>query len=173
MTVGGKTVPAVVKFTIKASYNGKVEDTIEGIVEVKDISGTWVAPTATTLSLSDKSVEYNVSTGYAWNDLAGKTMWKDGAVVAGTGSNGFANSVTNPLDIYGLAAPVFEFKEAAASTYLSLDDATGKVTFTAEGKSHHFYEAVTYTVEVKATSKWGTIKNYEGKNTITVTIPAE
>ena len=44
-------------------------------------------------------------------------MWKDGAVVAGTGSNGFANSVTNPLDIYGLAAPVFEFKEAAASTY--------------------------------------------------------
>ena len=173
MTVGGKTVPAVVKFTIKASYNGKVEDTIEGIVEVKDISGTWVAPTATTLSLSDKSVEYNVSTGFAWNDLAGKTMWKDGAVVAGTGSNGFANSVTNPLDIYGLAAPVFEFKEAAASTYLSLDDATGKVTFTAEGKSHHFYEAVTYTVEVKATSKWGTIKNYEGKNTITVTIPAE
>ena len=100
-------------------------------------------------------------------------MWKDGAVVAGTESNGFANSVTNPLDIYGLAAPVFEFKEAAASTYLSLDDATGKVTFTAEGKSHHFYEAVTYTVEVKATSKWGTIKNYEGKNTITVTIPAE
>ena len=86
MTVGGKTVPAVVKFTIKASYNGKVEDTIEGIVEVKDISGTWVAPTATTLSLSDKSVEYNVSTGFAWNDLAGKTMWKDGAVVAGTGS---------------------------------------------------------------------------------------
>ena len=70
MTVGGKTVPAVVKFTIKASYNGKVEDTIEGIVEVKDISGTWVAPTATTLSLSDKSVEYNVSTGFAWNDLA-------------------------------------------------------------------------------------------------------
>lgn len=68
---------------------------------------------------------------------------------------------------------LFEFKEAAASTYLSLDDATGKVTFTAEGKSHHFYEAVTYTVEVKATSKWGTIKNYEGKNTITVTIPAE
>ncbi len=96
MTVGGKTVPAVVKFTIKASYNGKVEDTVEGIVEVKDISGTWVAPTATTLSLSDKSVEYNVSTGFAWNDLAGKTMWKDGAVVAGTGSNGFANSVTNP-----------------------------------------------------------------------------
>lgn len=44
MTVGGKTVPAVVRFTIKASYNGKVEDTIEGIVEVKDISGTWVAP---------------------------------------------------------------------------------------------------------------------------------
>ena len=34
-------------------------------------------------------------------------------------------------------------------------------------QSHHFYEAVTYTVEVKATSKWGTIKNYEGKNTIT------
>ena len=35
MTVGGKTVPAVVKFTIKASYNGKVEDTIEGIVKWK------------------------------------------------------------------------------------------------------------------------------------------
>lgn len=173
MTVGGKTVPAVVKFTIKASYNGKVEDTIEGIVEVKDISGTWVAPTATALSLSNKSVEYNVSTGFAWNDLAGKTMWKDGAVIAGTGNNGFASSVTNPLDIYGLVAPVFAFKEAAASTYLSLDASTGKVTFTSEGKSHHFYEAVTYTVEVKATSKWGTIKNYEGKNTITVTIPAE
>ena len=173
MTVGRETVPAVVKFTIKASYNGKVEDTVEGIVEVKDISGTWVAPTATTLSLSDKSVEYNVSTGFAWNDLAGKTMWKDGAVVAGTGSNGFATSVTNPLDIYGLVAPTFKFKEAAASTYLSLDASTGKVAFTAEGKSHHFYEAVTYTVEVKAASKWGTIKNYEGKNTITVTIPAE
>jgi len=170
MTVGGKTVPAVVKFTIKASYNGKVEDTIEGIVEVKDISGTWVAPTATALSLSNKSVEYNVSTGFAWNDLAGKTMWKDGVVVAGTGSNGFASSVTNPLDIYGLVAPTFAFKEAAASTYLSLDASTGKVTFASEGKSHHFYEAVTYTVEVKATSKWGTIKNYEGKNTITVTI---
>ena len=173
MTVGGETVPAVVKFTIKVSYNGKEEEKIEGIVEVKDISGTWAAPTATTLSLSDKSVEYNVSTGFAWNDLAGKTMWKDGAVVAGTGSNGFAGSVTNPLDIYGLVAPTFVFKEAAASTYLSLDASTGKVTFTAEGKSHHFYEAVTYTVEVKATSKWGTIKNYAGKNTITVTIPAE
>ena len=50
---------------------------------------------------------YNVSTGFAWNDLAGKTMWKDGAVVAGTGSNGFANSVTNPLDIYGLACLLY------------------------------------------------------------------
>ena len=73
--------------------------------------------------LSDKSVEYNVSTGFAWNDLAGKTMWKDGAVVAGTGSNGFANSVTNPLDIYGLAAPVFEFKEAARQLICLFDDA--------------------------------------------------
>lgn len=173
MTVSGATVPAVVKFIIKVNYNGKEEENIEGIVEVKDISGTWVAPAATTLSLSDKSVEYNVSTGFAWNDLAGKTMWKNGAVVAGTGSNGFASSVTNPLEIYGLGAPTFAFKEAAASTYLSLDASTGKVTFTAEGKSHHFYEAVTYTVEVKATSKWGTIKNYAGKNTITVTIPAE
>ncbi|MEY8685068.1 MepB protein [Bacteroides sp. AN502(2024)] len=173
MTVDGESVPAVVKFAIKASYNGKVEDTIEGIVEVKDISGTWVAPTEKTLSLSDKSGEYNVSTGFAWNDLAGKTMWKNGAVVAGTGSNGFATSVTDPLVIYGLVAPTFAFKEAAASTYLSLDPSTGKVTFTAEGKSHHFYQAVTYTIEVKAVSKWGTIKNYEGKNTITVTIPAE
>ena len=47
-----------------------------------------------------KRQEYNVSTGFAWNDLAGKTMWKDGAVVAGTGSNGFANSVTNPCLLY-------------------------------------------------------------------------
>ena len=165
--------PAVVKFTIKVSYNGKEEEKIEGIVEVKDISGTWVAPATTSLSLSDKSVEYNVSTGFAWNDLAGKTMWKDGALVAGTGNNGFATTVNNPLDIYGLVAPTFVFKEAIASTYLVLDRATGKISFTEEGQTHHFYEAVTYTVEVKATSKWGTIKNYAGKNTITVTIPAE
>ncbi|WP_291590824.1 MepB protein [Bacteroides sp.] len=184
MTVGGVLKDAQVQFTIKVNYNGRDEETVVGNVEVNNISGTWVAPANRAFELADKMKDYDqISKGFTWKDLRGKTMWAEGTSVTGNynNENAFAANV-KALEIYGLTAPAFVWSadsktnpNGSAETYLTLDAATGKITFTDEGKTHKFYSAVTYTIEVKATSKWGKIANYgnSNNNKITITIPAE
>lgn len=184
MTVGGVTKDAQVQFTIKVNYNGRDEETVTGNVEVNNISGTWAAPENRSFELTDKMKTYDeISKGFAWTDLRGKTMWAEGVPVIGNyeNENAFAAGV-QALGIYGLEAPKFVWSadsktnpDGSAETYLTLDEATGKITFTEEGKTHKFYRAVSYTIEVQASSKWGKIANYgNGKNNeITITIPAE
>lgn len=177
-----EAVNGQVSFTIKVRYNGRDEEIVNGIVEVIDISGTWVAPEKRNFELKDKTKTYDqISKGFAWKDMRDKTMWSEGASVKGDGSNGFASSV-DALDIYGLTAPTFawsadskENPNGSAETYLTLDAATGKISFTEEGKTHKFYSAVTYTIEVNAESRWGKITNYgkDGNDKITIIIPAE
>lgn len=184
MTVNGVQKDAQVQFTIKVNYNGRDEETVVGNVEVNNISGTWVAPSNRAFELTDKMKDYDqISKGFAWTDLRGKTMWAEGTSVTGNynSENAFAANV-KALEIYGLTAPTFVWSadsktnpNGSAETYLTLDAATGKITFTDEGKTHKFYSAVTYTIEVKATSKWGKIANYgnSSNDKITITIPAE
>lgn len=184
MTENNVTKDAQVRFAIKVNYNGRDEDTVNGIVEVNNISGTWIAPADRTFELNNKMVDYDqISDGFAWTDLRGKTMWAAGVSVEGNfnNENAFASNI-KALDIYGLTAPTFVWSadskanpDGSAETYLELDATTGKITFTDEGKTHKFYRAVTYTIEVKAASKWGKIANYgkDNNNKITITIPAE
>lgn len=184
MTVGGVTKDAQVQFTIKVNYNGRDEETVVGNVEVNNISGTWIAPANRTFELADKMKTYDeISKGFAWTDLRGKTMWAEGVSVVGNYNDekAFASGI-KALDIYGLEAPKFVWsadsktnQNGSAETYLTLDETTGDIYFTDEGKTHKFYKAVTYTIEVKAASKWGKIANYGNgnNNKITITIPAE
>lgn len=184
MTVGGVTKDAQVQFTIKVNYNGSDEETVTGNVEVNNISGTWAAPANRSFELTDKMKTYDeISKGFAWTDLRGKTMWAEGTSVTGDykDEKAFAAGV-QALGIYGLEAPKFVWSadsktnpDGSAETYLTLDEATGKITFTEEGKTHKFYRAVSYTIEVQASSKWGKIANYGNSknNEITITIPAE
>lgn len=182
MTVNGITKDAEVRFKIVVNYNGRDEDTVEGIVEINNISGTWTSPADRIFTLSDKTKKYDdIPKGFEWKDLRGKTMWAGGVSVVGNGSNAFGNGV-NALGIYGLTAPTFEWSadsktnpNGSAETYLDLDSTTGVIEFTNEGKTHKFYSKVEYVIEVKATSKWGQIANYgnEDNNKITIIIPAE
>lgn len=74
--------------------------------------------------------------GFAWKDSRDAAMWENGAVVSE--SDKFGEDVTNPLSIYGLTAPTFEFVNAEGETvedeYLEVDN-TGKLKFTDKGKT--------------------------------------
>lgn len=158
---------AVIKFTATVKLGTRVVQAYSATVTIDDISGSWVAPDVTEITLDNKAKTYPIAKGFVWNDLRGVAMWKDGAEVSGDTEN--YGSGVKPLGLYGLKAPEFSF--VTANPYLDIDPATGDVTFTDYGKSYNFVEDVTVEVEVTAKSQWGTINGYAGNNKIRLTIP--
>lgn len=141
------------------------------VVSIKNLSGSWKAGSLTA-NLDDKSKTYELAKGFAWKDSRDAAMWENGAVVSE--SDKFGEDVTNPLSIYGLTAPTFEFVNAEGETvedeYLEVDK-TGKLKFTDKGKNFNFVKSYTTRVKIVADSQWGDIMGYKNNNIITVTIP--
>lgn len=141
------------------------------VVSIKNLSGSWKAGSLTA-NLDDKSKTYELAKGFAWKDSRDAAMWENGAVVSE--SDKFGEDVTNPLSIYGLTAPTFEFVNAEGETvedeYLEVDN-TGKLNFTDKGKNFNFVKSYTTRVKIVADSQWGDIMGYKNNNIITVTIP--
>lgn len=141
------------------------------VVSIKNLSGSWKAGSLTA-NLDDKSKTYELAKGFAWKDSRDAAMWENGAVVSE--SDKFGEDVTNPLSIYGLTAPTFEFVNAEGETvedeYLEVDN-TGKLKFTDKGKNFNFVKSYTTRVKIVADSQWGDIMGYKNNNIITVTIP--
>lgn len=141
------------------------------VVSIKNLSGSWKAGSLTA-NLDDKSKTYELAKGFVWKDSRDAAMWENGAVVSD--SDKFGEGVTNPLSIYGLTAPTFEFVNAEGETvgdeYLEVDK-TGKLKFTDKGKNFNFVKSYTTRVKIVADSQWGDIMGYKNNNIITVTIP--
>lgn len=169
-TYTGETLPTV-KAVVKLGDNIVYQEA-NATVAIVNISGTWVAG-ATAYRIENKAATYELAKGFAWNDLRGVAMWKDGAAVTGDTQN-FAAGV-EPLAMYGFTAPIFELtgdNAAEAERYVTLDSATGALTLTETGKSFVFVKDYEIKVKVSAKSQWGTIKDYADNNIITVIIPA-
>lgn len=168
-TYTGETLPTV-KAVVKLGDNIVYQEA-NATVAIVNISGTWVAGT-TAYRIENKAATYELAKGFAWNDLRGIAMWKDGASVTGDTQN-FAAGV-EPLAMYGFTAPTFELtgdNAAEAKGYVTLDPATGALTLTETGKSFVFVKDYEIKVKVVAKSQWGEINNYAEGNIITVTIP--
>lgn len=169
-TYTGETLPTV-KAVVKLGDNIVYQEA-NATVAIVNISGTWVVG-ATAYRIENKAATYELAKGFAWNDLRGVAMWKDGAAVTGDTQN-FAAGV-EPLAMYGFTAPIFELtgdNAAEAERYVTLDSATGALTLTETGKSFVFVKDYEIKVKVSAKSQWGTIKDYADNNIITVIIPA-
>lgn len=140
------------------------------VVSIMNISGSWVAGQLA-VSLDDKAATYKLADGFIWNDMRGKAMWKNGAEI--DDEKEFGNK--NPLGIYKLSAPRFQFVDAQGKDttceYLEVNN-KGELTFTSTGKGYAFIKPYTAYVMVVAGSQWGEITGYNGNNIITVTIPA-
>lgn len=167
------TTKAVVKVKAVVSLGAEAIQTLNATINIINISGSWVAPASKAVTLTDKAATVDLSTGFQWNDLRGKSMWKAAATV--TGGNDFATN-TNALTLYGLDAPTFIMYDKATnsqitSEYLTLVPTTGKISFTQAGKDFNFVQDYVITVKVVASSQWGAISNYSGNEYITVTIP--
>lgn len=155
------------------TFGGKEYVKIVGTIDMTDLSGAWIAPTARTIELSDKNITYDISKGFAWKDNNKRTMWQDGALV----TKDFTD-VNNPLAFYGLAAPTYEFTDENGkkieTPYLEFNaEEPNKVQFTQKGKDFGFVTSVDVWVKVIAESRWGEIAGYNGNNIIKLTIPAK
>lgn len=168
--VAGAKQPQVIA---TVTFGDKEYTKIVGTMDMTDLSGAWTAPTARAIDLSDKNITYDISKGFAWTDIDGRTMWKDGALV----TKDFTN-VNDPLAFYGLEAPTYKFVDKdgkdVETPYLEfVQNSPNKVQFTQTGKDFGFVTPVEVYVKVIAESRWGEIAGYNANNIIKLTIPAK
>ena len=165
----------------KSSYNGS-EIKLEVIVKagakelekkevsivVKQVSGKWTTPSKT-ITANDVNATYNGADGFSWVDFRGKTMWANGSTVA-TGADKDFNA--DPFTLYGLDKPTFSI-EGDTYGYFDVDPATGKVSFTQEGKQSGFGNEYRVKLVVKANSPWGEIEGLtDDRAEIEIVVPA-
>lgn len=137
------------------------------------LSGKWTVPAAASLAKTispEKTAKIeNILTGFIWKDYRDKVMWKDGAVITGDNSNGFASSV-EALDIYGLEAPTVELTGANADKFkLSAD--YKELSYSDKGQNLASREGLSVTIKVTVNSPWGGVIPAEGiTTTMTVTV---
>lgn len=163
------------KCAVIASFGNHVASKQVFNVSPAGMSGTWKNGKATVTASKNSPVK--LLDGFSWNDERSKKMWADGAIVAGDNKNGFATSVTNVLDLYGLSVPEVAIVDSEYAKYFTYDPAKNEISITEEGKTHKFTESVPVQVKVSVASKWGDLKgDLTGKGgnfIITVTLPAD
>ena len=71
----------VVEFEIYLDYNGTKIGATNCKISVQALSGTWTNPTQMAMSVTDLSKTYDVAEGAKWVDVAGRTIWENGAKV--------------------------------------------------------------------------------------------
>lgn len=162
-----KDIVVVAKVIAKNAAGADIElvTSKETTFTLADLSGEWTAPTETTVKIgSDKlDATAQLATGAIWKASNGKKMWEAGKEVKAGTDWGAA-----PLGIFGFVAPTFELADATQAKYVTLDENTGDLTLTNTGKQ--LKAEVSIIVNIVAESRWGTITNYSGGNTVTVRI---
>lgn len=159
----------VVEFEIYLDYNGTKIGATNCKISVQALSGTWTNPTQMAMSVTDLSKTYDVAEGAKWVDLAGRTIWENGAKVK-TGQDDKGNWLSDfskdPFStvVYGMTAPSFHVidpKTGATITdqYVNVNSSTGEVSFTNDAKQASFATAYTVTIRISADSPWGAITN--------------
>lgn len=161
--------PVKVTATVKC---GEKKDAVYTVILTPDpkLSGTWTAPTelARTIASDKASTIDDLAKGSVWKDYRGEDMWKEGSVVTGNGTNGFASTV-NALSVYGLDAPTFELTGDNADKFVVT--AAGVLSYSDLGKNMPSRDGLTATVKVTVKSKWGgAISSTGDVTTITVTV---
>lgn len=159
----------VVEFEIYLDYNGTKIGATNCKISVQALSGTWTNPTQMAMSVTDLSKTYDVAEGAKWVDVAGRTIWENGAKVK-TGKDDKGNWLSDfnkdpfTTDVYGMTAPSFHVidpKTGATITdqYVNVNSSTGEVSFTNDAKQASFATAYTVTIRISADSPWGAITN--------------
>ena len=159
----------VVEFEIYLDYNGTKIGATNCKISVQALSGTWTNPTQMAMSVTDLSKTYDVAEGAKWVDVAGRTIWENGAKVK-TGQDDKGNWLSDfskdPFStaVYGMTAPSFHVIDpktgaAIADQYVNVDSSTGEVSFTDDAKQASFATAYTVTIRISADSPWGAITN--------------
>ena len=160
-----------VSLVIYLDYNGKKIAETYCEISVQKLSGTWKNPTEMAMTVYDLSKTYNVSTGAEWVDFAGRTIWKDGAVVEttkddkGNWKSKFSKDPFSTM-VYGMTAPSFAIVNPHTGRvddykdkYVIVDSKTGVVTFDENATQSGFDAAHTVTIRISADSPWGAIEN--------------
>ena len=138
----------VVEFEIYLDYNGTKIGATNCKISVQALSGTWTNPTQMAMSVTDLSKTYDVAEGAKWVDVAGRTIWENGAKVK-TGQDDKGNWLSDfskdPFStvVYGMTAPSFHVIDpktgaAIADQYVNVDSSTGEVSFTDDAKQASF-----------------------------------
>ena len=159
----------VVELEIYLDYNGTKIGATNCKISVQALSGTWTNPTQMAMSVTDLSKTYDVAEGAKWVDVAGRTIWENGAKVK-TGQDDKGNWLSDfskdPFStaVYGMTAPSFHVIDpktgaAIADQYVNVDSSTGEVSFTDDAKQASFATAYTVTIRISADSPWGAITN--------------
>lgn len=160
-----------VSLVIYLDYNGKKIAETYCEISVQKLSGTWKNPAEMAMTVYDLSKTYNVSTGAEWVDFAGRTIWKDGAVVEttkddkGNWKSKFSKDPFSTM-VYGMTAPSFAIVNPHTGKvddykdkYVIVDSKTGVVTFDENATQSGFDAAHTVTIRISADSPWGAIEN--------------
>ena len=121
------------------------------------------------MSVTDLSKTYNVSTGAKWVDIAGRTIWENGAIVPtdkDDKGNWKSKFSVDPFSttVYGMTAPSFAIVnpntgkvDGYKDKYVIVDSKTGVVTFDLNATQAGFDAAHTVTIRISADSPWGEI----------------
>lgn len=159
----------VVDLVIYLDYNGKKIAETYCKISVQKLSGTWTNPTEMAMSVTDLSKTYNVSTGAKWVDIAGRTIWENGAIVPtdkDDKGNWRSKFSADPFSttVYGMTAPSFAIVnpntgkvDGYKDKYVIVDSKTGVVTFDLNATQAGFDAAHTVTIRISADSPWGEI----------------
>lgn len=140
-------------------FGGEVTQSFTAKLNVANLSGKWTAGT-TSVKFTSKTDAFNLFKGYKWTEALGTgLMW-------GEATDGAYTNNTTLLGDYGLDTPSFKL-EGEAGDYLTV--LNGVLTLK---NDESLVVEKTFTITIKAESRWGEIEGYAGHNTITVTIPA-
>ena len=144
-------------------YNGTKIDATHCKISVQALSGTWTNPTQMAMSVTDLSKTYDVAEGAKWVDVAGRTIWENGAKVKTGNWLSYFNKDPVTTDVYGMTAPSFHVIDPKTGVtitdqYVNVDSSTGEVSFTDDAKQASFATAYTVTIRISADSPWGTCR---------------
>ncbi|WP_448780055.1 hypothetical protein [Bacteroides congonensis] len=149
--VDGAAIKVIAKVVADNNNTIELAASKETTFTLTDLSGTWLAPTATTVKIGSDNLDgtFNLATGASWKDYRGEEMWKDGT----ESKKGTAWGVDHPLSVYGFSAPTFTV-DASNAAYVTVD-ASGKLTVTESGK--YLQSAKNIPVTITPKSQWGTL----------------
>ena len=158
-------VAPVLKACIK--YGKHYEQKYEAAISIDDMSGSWKNGN-TAVIIENREDKPLFAGGFTWEDARGEVMWKDGNVVSGDDTNGFAYGV-NALALYNLSKPEVSIVEDV----LGIIDVTKLtnnyvVSLTEIGKGFALSGDYTVKINVKVTSPYGKVKGDVKQITVTI-----